>query len=225
MFFGVGPAEMGTGPAARGKLITFEGIDGAGKSTQAALLGRSLKDAGIDALLTREPGGAPGAEKIRDLLVKGDVDKWAPMTEVLLHYAARHEHLERTVLPALAAGRWVLSDRFADSTMAYQGFGHQLGRRTVAGLHRLIVGDFAPDLTVILDVSVEEGLQRAAARSGAEDRYERMQRTFHQRLRQGYLDIAERERNRCVIVDAGGSVESVREAVRRLVGERMGVAL
>ncbi|HIJ42676.1 MAG: dTMP kinase [Rhodospirillales bacterium] len=216
---------MGAEPAAPGKFITFEGIDGAGKSTQAAMLGRSLKDAGIDVLLTREPGGAPGAEKIRDLLVKGEVDKWAPMTEVLLHYAARHEHLEHTVLPALAAGRWVLSDRFADSTMAYQGFGHQLGRRTVAGLHRLIVGDFAPDLTVILDVSVEEGLRRAAARSGAEDRYERMPRTFHQRLRQGYLDIAERERNRCAVVDAGGGAESVREAVRRLVGERMGVAL
>ncbi len=211
--------------AAPGKFITFEGIDGSGKSTQAALLGRSLKDAGIDALLTREPGGAPGAEKIRGLLVTGEVDKWAPMTEALLHYAARHEHLEQTVLPALAAGRWVLSDRFADSTMAYQGFGHQLGRRKVAELHRLIVGDFAPDLTVILDLSVDEGLQRAAARSDAEDRYERMDKAFHQRLRQGYLDIAEREPSRCVVVDAGGAVDAIQAAVRRLVGERMKVAL
>lgn len=216
---------MGAGSATPGKFITFEGIDGSGKSTQAALLERSLKDAGIDALLTREPGGAPEAEKIRDLLVKGDVDKWAPMTEVLLHYAARHEHLEQTVLPALAAGRWVLADRFADSTMAYQGFGHQLGRRKVAELHRLVVGDFAPDLTVILDLGVDEGLRRAAARSNAEDRYERMGKAFQQRLRQGYMDIAEREGKRCVIIDASGAVEAVQTAVRQLVGERMEVAL
>jgi dTMP kinase len=188
-------------------------------------LERSLKDAGIDALLTREPGGAPEAEKIRDLLVKGEVDKWAPLTEALLHYAARHEHLEQTVLPALAAGRWVLADRFADSTMAYQGFGHQLGRRKVAELHRLVVGDFAPDLTVILDLGVDEGLRRAAARSNAEDRYERMGKAFQQRLRQGYMDIAEREGKRCVIIDAGGAVEAVQTAVRQLVGERMEVAL
>jgi dTMP kinase len=216
---------MGAGSATPGKFITFEGIDGSGKSTQAALLGRSLKDAGIDALLTREPGGAPEAEKIRDLLVKGEVDKWAPLTEALLHYAARHEHLEQTVLPALAAGRWVLADRFADSTMAYQGFGHQLGRRKVAELHRLVVGDFAPDLTVILDLGVDEGLRRAAARSNAEDRYERMGKAFQQRLRQGYMDIAEREGKRCVIIDAGGAVEAVQTAVRQLVGERMEVAL
>ncbi len=208
----------------RGKFITIEGADGCGKSTQSARLAEGLIEAGIDALVTREPGGAPGAEDIRELLVEGDVARWDAMTEALLHYAARREHLEKTVLPALKSGRWVISDRFADSTLAYQGYGHGLDRELIMRLHRLVVGTFAPDLTVILDLPVDTGLERTAARSGGEDRYERMGGDFHRRLRQGFLDIAERELDRCAVVDASGSINKVQKAVRKVVQARLGVA-
>ena len=192
-----------------GKLITIEGGEGAGKSTQLTLLARALRAKGIEPVLTREPGGAPGAEDIRALLVRGSPGRWAPTTEALLHYAARREHLERTLLPALGKGRWVISDRFADSTMAYQGYGHKLGREAIERLHRLVVGDLAPDLTLILDIPVAEGLKRAAARPGNETRYERMDGGFHERLRQGFLEIARLEPGRCVVVDATGNVDAV----------------
>ncbi len=207
---------------ARGKFITLEGGEGAGKSTQAALLGEVLREAGIDVVVTREPGGAPGAEEIRRLLVEGGVSRWEPVTEALLHYAARREHLANTVFPALQAGRWVVCDRFADSTMAYQGYGLELGRDAIARLHELVVGDFAPDLTVILDLPVEVGLERAAAESGREDRYERMDRDFHRRLRDGFLDIARRAPERCAVVDAGASVKEVQRVIRALVDDRLG---
>ena len=206
---------------ARGSFITIEGGEGTGKSTHAALLGRALERAGIDAQVTREPGGAPGAEEIRALLVEGDVFRWDPVSEALLHYAARKEHLEKTVIPALSAGRWVISDRFADSTMAYQGYGHELGRDVIARLHELAIGDFSPDLTVILDLAAESGLERAAA--GNEDRYERMGPEFHRRLREGFLEIACLEPERCALVDASQSLEDTQAAIRRLVGVRLGV--
>ena len=208
---------------ARGKFITLEGGEGAGKSTQAALLAEGLRDAGIDALVTREPGGAPGAEEIRRLLVEGDVSRWEPVTEALLHYAARREHLAHTIFPALDAGRWVVCDRFADSTMAYQGYGLELGRDSIARLHEMVVGDFAPDLTVILDLPADSGLERAAAKAGREDRYERMDRDFHGRVRDGFLDIARREPDRCAVVDAAQTVDDVQKAIRALVQERLGV--
>jgi len=178
---------------ARGRFITFEGGEGAGKSTQVRRLVERLDTAGIPALATREPGGAPGAEDIRRLLVSGDVARWDALTEALLHYAARRAHVKATIAPALAAGTWVVSDRFADSTMAYQGYGHGLGREAIDALHRLVVGDFAPDLTFILDLPVERGLARATAAARGEDRYERMDHAFHERLREGFLDIAGRE--------------------------------
>ena len=208
---------------ARGSFITIEGGEGTGKSTQAALLGRALGGAGIDAVVTREPGGAPGAEEIRALLVEGDVSRWGPMSEALLHYAARKEHLETTVIPALKAGRWVISDRFADSTMAYQGYGHELGRGAMTRLHQLVIGDFSPDLTVILDLAAETGLERAEA--GNEDRYERMGAEFHRRLRDGFLEIARLDPGRCALVDAGQSIEDIQAAICRLVGDRLGVNL
>ncbi len=208
---------------ARGKFITLEGGEGAGKSTQAALLAEGLRDAGIDAFVTREPGGAPGAEEIRRLLVEGGVSRWEPVTEALLHYAARREHLAKTIFPALDAGRWVVCDRFADSTMAYQGYGLGLGRDAVARLHGIVAGDFAPDLTVILDLPVDVGLERAAAEPGREDRYERMDREFHGRVRDGFLDIAKRAPERCAVVDAGRPVEEVQRVIRALVHARFGV--
>ncbi len=209
----------------RGSFITLEGGEGTGKSTQVARLADALTGAGIEAVVTREPGGAEGAEEIRALLVRGNVVRWEPMTEVLLHYAARSEHLQKTVMPALDRGQWVISDRFADSTMAYQGHGHGIDREVIEGLHRLVVGEFAPDLTVILDLDVEAGLERAKSVHPGEDRYERMDIEFHRRLRQGFLDIAEKEPDRCAVIDASGSVEEVNRALCDIVSRRLGVSL
>ncbi|MBM3566055.1 MAG: dTMP kinase, partial [Alphaproteobacteria bacterium] len=182
------------------RFITFEGGEGAGKSTQVKRLAEQLRARSIDPVLTREPGGCPGAEDIRTLLVTGEPGRWSPLTEALLNYAARREHLDRTILPVLKAGRWVISDRFADSTVAYQGYGHGLGAEAIDRIHALVVGDFAPDLTLILDIPVDEGLKRAAARPGSETRYERMAGGFHERMRRGFLEIAGREPDRCVII-------------------------
>jgi dTMP kinase len=211
--------------ASRGKFITLEGGEGAGKSTQTQLLVSALAAAGIDALATREPGGAPSAEEIRALLVNGEPGRWDPMTEALLHFAARHEHLRHTLLPALTRGIWVVSDRFADSTMAYQGYGHGLGRETIEALSRTVLGDFEPDLTIILDIPADQGLARAGGRGGGGDRYERMELEFHQRLRQGFLDIAKAEPDRCAVVDGTASIEETQAAIRTVVGARLRVTL
>lgn len=205
----------------RGKFITFEGGEGAGKSTQLKRLAEALTLAGIEVVTTREPGGSPGAEAIRALLVTGDTDRWDAETEALLHTAARRDHLARTVWPALERGAWVVCDRFADSTLAYQGYGHGLSRDFILGLTRLAVGDFAPDLTLVLDLPVEEGLKRAGGRGGAEDRYERMGAAFHERLRQGFLEIARTDPDRCVVIDAVQDMESVHQTVVRAVKGRL----
>lgn len=205
-----------------GRFITFEGGEGAGKSTQLKLLAESLEAAGLDVVQTREPGGSPGAEAIRRLLVEGEPGRWDAVTETLLHFAARRDHLVRTVWPALSDGRWVLSDRFADSTMAYQGSGHGLPSHAIEQIYALSVGVFRPDLTVILDQPVEEGLRRAAARNnGGEDRYERMGLEFHRRLRQGFLDIAKAHPDRCIVLSAQGSVEDVRARIWGAVEGRL----
>lgn len=206
-----------------GRFITIEGGDGTGKSTQMWMLAESLRSLGIAVAVTREPGGTHTAEVIRTVLVGGDVHRWSPLSEVLLHYAARREHLDRTILPALAAGQWVVCDRFADSTMAYQGCGHQIGCADVRAIHRIVVGGFRPDLTLILDLAVEQGLARARARSGSEDRYERMDRGFHQRVRHGFLAIARDEPERCVIVDARRSPEAVATEILMRVRSRFGL--
>ncbi len=205
-----------------GRFITLEGGEGGGKSTQARLLVDFLADnhAG-EVVATREPGGAPGAEQIRALLVDGDPKRWDAMTEALLHFAARRDHLVNTVRPALERGAWVVCDRFADSTMAYQGYGHGLDQRDIAGLYRLCVGATKPDLTLILDLPVEAGLARAAGRQGGEDRYERMDAAFHRRLRDGFLEIARREPERCVVIDASGDVDRVQAAIADAVRQRL----
>jgi dTMP kinase len=209
------------------RFITLEGGEGAGKSTHLRRLGEAMRAAGETVVLTREPGGSQGAEQIRTLLVGGAVNRWEPMTEALLHYAARRDHVERTIRPALDAGSWVLCDRFSDSTMAYQGYGQGLARDWIESLHRVVLGEFNPALTLILDLPVEQGLVLARDRSGAagEDRYERMGLGFHERLRAGFLDIAVREPARCVIVDATRSVEEVSAAIRAAVRERLGLSL
>jgi len=207
----------------RGRFITFEGGEGAGKSTQLRRLVEKLQAGGISALATREPGGAPGAEEIRKLLVEGAPERWDAVSEALLMVAARRAHLTTTIWPALARGDWVVSDRFADSTMAYQGSAGGVKREDLEALHRLIAGDFAPDLTLILDLPVEEGLSRAQRRSGGETRFERKDRAFHEQLRQGFLEIARRETQRCVVIDAALDVDIVHEAVLAAVRERLKV--
>jgi dTMP kinase len=207
----------------RGRFITFEGGEGAGKSTQARRLAEALGRAGIDALLTREPGGSAGAEQIRALLVQGDAARWDAVTETLLHHAARRDHVEKTIRPALAAGRWVVSDRFADSTTAYQGYGHGVALAQIRALHAWAVGDLAPDLTLVLDLPPDAGLGRAGSRADAEDRYERMGADFHARLRDGFLAIARGEPQRCAVIDAGPDVDAVAAAVRATVEARLGV--
>ena len=207
----------------RGRFITLEGGEGAGKSTQIALLKECLEANGLSVLVTREPGGSKGGEDIRTLLVNGDTNRWEPLTEALLNYAARHEHLEKVILPALTKGTWVLCDRFADSTMAYQGYGHGMNREVIRRLHRLVVDDVAPDLTLIFDMPVEVGLERASSRGEGEDRYERMGIEFHKRLRQGFLDIERKDPARCKIIDASGDIGAVAMAVTAEVSERFGL--
>jgi len=207
---------------APGRFITLEGGEGAGKSTQIERLAAWLRTRGRDVVTTREPGGAPGAEMIRTLLVEGPAERWDGTTEALLHFAARRDHLRATVWPALGRGAWVVSDRFADSTRAYQGFGHGLDLESLDRLYEVAVDGFRPDLTVILDLPVETGLARAASRRGAETRYESLPRDFHERVRRGFLEIARAEPGRCAIVDASQDIDDIAQAVARLVAERLG---
>ncbi len=209
---------------APGRFITFEGGEGAGKSTQVELLAAALRRQGLRVRATREPGGSPGAEAIRALLVTGPADRWDALGEALLHYAARRDHLRALVHPRLAAGDWVLCDRFADSTLAYQGYGHGLDRAAIDALHALVVGAFRPDLTLILDLPVAQGLNRAKARGAGEDRYESFDQAFHERLRVGFQEIARQGPERCALVDASGGIEAVHRLVRAQVTERLGVS-
>ena len=205
----------------RGRFITLEGGEGAGKSTQLVRLSGFLRGRGLEVVETREPGGAPGAERIRELLIDGPADRWDGITETLLHFAARREDVVRTVLPALERGAWVVCDRFADSTRAYQGYGQGVAIDVIETLYRHTVGALQPDLTVILDLPVEEGLRRADARLGGGTRYERMDAAFHARLREGYLEIARSEPQRCAVVDAAGPVDDVAVGIAALVEARL----
>ena len=188
--------------AARGRFITLEGGEGAGKSTQARRLAAWLSEQGIPALLTREPGGSAGAEAIRALLLGGS--GFDPVTEAMLMFAARREHVVTTIGPALAAGMWVISDRFADSTHAYQCHGQGVPGEVYRRLAELALEGLAPDLTLVLDVPPEAGMARAASRGVAADRYERLDPGFHARVRAGFLAIAAAEPARCAVVDAAG---------------------
>lgn len=199
-----------------GLFVSFEGIDGSGKSTQARLLAQALRDAGRDVVLTREPGGSPGAEEIRQLVLEGATDRWSAETELLLFTAARRDHLERTIRPALAAGRVVITDRFADSSRIYQG----LGRADLAGLvddlHALVIGQ-EPDLTILVDMDPEVGLQRALGRQDGEDRFEGFGLEMQRKMRQGFLDLAARFPARFRVVDGNRSLEAVQADILALV--------
>jgi len=211
----------------RAKFITFEGGEGAGKSTQIRLLADRLRRADIAVEVTREPGGTPGAEAIRELLVRGEAARWTPITEAFLHVAARADHVARFIRPALNADKWVLCDRFADSTVAYQGYGHGLDKSAIAQLNKMALGDVKPDLTLIFDIPASEGLARSRKPSQlrGEDRYEKMDIGFHERIREGFLKIAAQEPQRYRIVDAAGSVEMIAEKIAALTGSHFGISL
>jgi len=201
-------------PEPRGRFITLEGGEGAGKTTQATRLARALSAGGTPVLRTREPGGAPGAERIRQLLLAGS--GFDAVAEAMLHFAARREHVVRTVWPALAAGITVICDRFTDSTLAYQGAGQGLERAVWERLRDLALDGFAPDLTLMLDIPVGTGRARAARR-GASDRYERLHAGFHERVRAAFLAIASAEPDRCVVIDAAREPDAVFADVWRAV--------
>lgn len=188
--------------------ISFEGIDGSGKSVQARRLADHLRDTGRDVILTREPGGSPGAEEIRKLLVEGEPDRWSPETELLLFTAARRDHVERLIRPALKAGRTVISDRFADSTRIYQGATRGDLRQAVDQLHQLMIG-IEPDLTLVIDLPAELALARGTARGGAEVRFEDMGLPFQKKLRDGFRELADSAPERVRLIDGTGSVEEV----------------
>ncbi len=206
-----------------GRFITLEGGEGAGKSTQVRRLAEALSGQTDEIVTTREPGGAPGAEAIRAILVDGDVDRWDAITETLLHFAARRDHLEVTIRPALERGACVICDRFADSTMAYQGIVQGAGRDVVDRLYAIAVGDLKPDLTLVLDLPVEIGLARAAERGGA-DRYERMGPAYHERLRQAFQDIVADHPERCRLIDATGSEDDVAALIFADVAAKFGLS-
>ena len=204
----------------RGLFITFEGGEGAGKSTQVRVLAARLRATGREVVETREPGGSPGAEALRELVITGGADRWTPLSELLIMNAARDDHLHRTVRPALARGAVVVSDRFADSSRAYQGAGGGGDAAVVAAVEAAVVGRSAPDLTLILDLPVEAGLARAAHRGG-HDRFEKKGIAFHQRLRDAFLAIAASEPGRCVVLDAESPIDALAEAVWSSVEPRL----
>ena len=202
-----------------GLFITLEGGEGCGKTTQAELLKEYFERQSKEVILTREPGGTKSAEEIRELLVKGDSNKLLGTTETLLHYAARYEHLEKLIKPSLSEDKVVISDRFFDSTIAYQGYGHKQDIKKIESIQSNVIGEFTPDITFIFDIEVEKGLKRAGKRfdeslfDDHEDRYENMGLEFHKRVRQGFLDIAKENPDRCVIINAGGSQENVHKDI------------
>jgi dTMP kinase len=211
------PQSPGTG----GRFITLEGGEGAGKSTQAAALCAWCAQRGLTALRTREPGGAPGAEEIRRLLVTGEPGKWDAVTEALLMNAARRDHVVRTIRPALARGDWVICDRFFDSTLVYQGAAGGVATETLQALIDVAVEDTRPDLTLVLDIDPEMGLDRAGGRLGSETRFESKGAAFHARVTEGFRELAAREADRCVLIDARRPVDDVTRDILAAVSDRL----
>lgn len=208
------------------RFITFEGGEGAGKSTQVKLLAAAFKAAGIDCITTREPGGSEGGEAIRDLVVSGSVDRWNDTTEALLFMTARYDHIERLIKPALAASQWVLCDRFYDSTYVYQGMTKGVDTQWLDTLYSHLFGNFVPDATLLLDLPAEVGLSRATARGNdAESRFERMGLEFHQRLRAAFLTRHQSAPERVIKIDASEPPHAVHEAIIAVLNTRFGLAL
>ncbi len=207
--------------SAKGRFITFEGIDGSGKSTQARLLAETLRAQGFTVVLTREPGGSPGAEEIRALVLQGEPDRWSAETEILLFTAARRDHLERTIQPALAAGKIVICDRFADSTRMYQGLSRGDLRDTVDQLHALMIG-IEPDLTILIDMDPGTGLSRALSRETIEERFEDFGQALQNQMRAGFLALADEFPARFCTIDGGRSIEDVANDVAQTAAGVLG---
>jgi dTMP kinase len=209
-----------------GRFVTFEGGEGAGKSTQSQLLAARLRERGQDVILTREPGGVAQADVLRELLLSGEPDRWSAMSEALLMYAARVEHWRLKISPALQRGAWVICDRFADSSMAYQGYAGALGREAVETLHRLTLGDVQPDLTIVLDVTAARGLARAAKRVAAAGetatRFEMKDAAYHERLAAAFRSIATANPARCLLIPAEGDKGAIADAIWAAAAERLG---
>ncbi|MFV0431303.1 MAG: dTMP kinase [Alphaproteobacteria bacterium] len=196
----------------QGYFISFEGGEGSGKSTQIQMLASWLNEQGIETVVTREPGGSEGGEKIRELLVSGATESWQPMSEILLFYAARFDHVERLIKPAMAEGKWVLCDRFFDSTIAYQGYGHDMPLQKLYQLNEIILDGFEPNITFLLDIPAKVGLKRAnireASKNVKEDRFENLDIAFHERLREGYLAMAQNTK-RFKVIDAHQNIDTI----------------
>lgn len=218
---------------AKGVFITLEGGEGTGKSTQVKMLGAALATAGLNAVMTREPGGTDQAERIRNLLIQRDAGNFDPLTEAMLMMSARREHLVNKIWPSMEQGKWVVSDRFVDSTRAFQGYGMGLDQALIDRIYAMIAGDFQPDLTFMFDIDAEKGLSRslkqlavtADKNESTEDRYERMGVPFHNRLRQGFLEIAKRFPDRCVIIDAAQDIATIHGQILKTIETRFGVSL
>lgn len=219
--------------AGKGVFITLEGGDGTGKSTQIRMLSAALAASGVDVVSTREPGGTPQAERIRNLLLQRDSGSFDPLTEAMLMFSARREHLVNKIWPSMEEGKWVISDRFADSTRAFQGYGMGLDMALIERLYNLVAGEFQPDLTLIFDIDPEAGLARsmkhmsqtANATESTEDRYERMGIAFHTRLRDGFLSIGRDNPDRCVVIDAAQDIDAVHRQVLDIVTKRFGLTI
>ncbi len=207
------------------KFITFEGGEGVGKSTQINLLKQAFTNSGIPIKTTREPGGTEGAEKIRELLVQGSPNKWNGQTELLLHMAARFDHINRFIKPSLREGSFVICDRFMDSTIAYQAYGHKLGEQYVKLLSNLIFGNFTPDLTIIFDLDISIAMKRADKRDSTENRYEKMGESFHNNVRQGFLKIAKDNPYRCAVIDASLAEEEINSQIIKIIEQKFGINL
>ncbi|WP_026940665.1 dTMP kinase [Hellea balneolensis] len=205
---------------ATGKFITFEGGEGAGKTTQAKMLVEALQGAGIETVMTREPGGTFGAEAIRDLVLEGTADRWSGMTELLLMYAARLDHVEKLIKPALERGVWVISDRFADSSMAYQGYARGLGADKVKSVHAAVMDGFEPDLTILFDIDPILAQKRVETRGEDLSRFDAESIVFHNALRQAFLDIANDEADRVFTVDAAASRDGVQARILFAVSQK-----
>ena len=203
--------------------LTFEGGEGSGKSTQVKLLCQAFEQAKTEVVLTREPGGTDSAEVIRNLLLHGDAEFY-PVTQLLLHNASRYEHAKLKIIPAINNNKIVICDRFVDSTMAYQGYGHKLGKKLPALLHNMFMEGLAPDLTFILDIDPAEGLKRAKGRA-QHDNYERLDLAFHTRVRNGFLDIAAMAQNRCVVIDSNDDISNIHHKIIKIVNERSNIKL
>ncbi len=208
----------------KGLFITFEGGEGSGKSTQIRLLAEALKNKGKNVIITREPGGSPDAEEIRKLLVTGKADRWDDITETLLFFAARRNHLTTKIWPEMEKGAIVLCDRFADSTMAYQGYGYgdnPAQQTLIKNLYKEIAGSFQPNLTILLDIPVQQGLKRSRREDNKEQRFEDKEVLFHERLRQAYLNMAQEEPNRFVVISAEQPIEKIHQQIMNTLESRL----